>query len=147
MLQRANRQAVSVQVQNRFLIGHIDILNNEIVEKHHSTAIEKRDLGSLQIAVFRTDNRIAPVCRRNAEAPPNSEVGQLRAWHRRQSAEIALLTGSDKNVDMIAHECGFASTSYLSLRTKESYGATPLRIRRSFLLKSADKPRAYLPKK
>lgn len=43
----------------------------------------------------------------------------------------ALLSGSDESVESIAETCGFASTSYLSLRMRKFYGKTPLQYRRS----------------
>lgn len=47
----------------------------------------------------------------------------------RLAAAATALLNTDSSVDMIAHECGFASTSYLSLKMKQAYGKTPLAYR------------------
>ena len=55
-----------------------------------------------------------------------AEIRRLRL-----TTACALLLETDKSVEEIAQECGFAGTSHLCKLMKETYGATPLVFRRN----------------
>lgn len=100
----------------------------QYVRQHLSEKFNARDLAA-QVGI--PTQALQSKCEKALGLTLGREIQRIRI-----NAAASLLSGTQKSVEQIAGECGFVSTSYLSLKMKEYFDATPLQYRKSHQISS-----------
>lgn len=95
----------------------------QYVRQHLSEKFDAKDLAA---HVCIPTQALQAKCEKALGITLGKEIQRIRI-----NAAASLLSGTQKSVGQIAEECGFVCTSYLSLKMKEYFNATPLQYRKS----------------
>ena len=98
----------------------------QYVRQHLSEKFEAKDLAA---RVGIPTQALQAKCEKALGITLGKEIQRIRI-----NAAASMLSGTQKSVEQVAGECGFVSTSYLSIKMKEYFDTTPLQYRKSHQL-------------